>query len=97
MPPAPSSGRRRGPTGRRRDPARALSGPVREVLARLPEMERRLLELRTGLADGHPHGQADAARALGLDQAEAREIERRAFDRLREVVPLDDLAQLLRG
>lgn len=48
-----------------------------------------------GLVDGHPHSLTDTARALGLGQAEAREIEARAFAHIREVVPLDRLGKLL--
>lgn len=73
----------------------ALSGPLGRVLDRLPETQRRVLELRMGLRDGHPHTLADTARELGLGQAEAREIEARAFDHIREVVPLDQLGKLL--
>lgn len=92
------SGARQGRRGRsRRDRSDAsLSGPVGTVLARLPEIERRLVELRMGLADGHPHDLADAARALGLSRGEAGEIEQRAFARIREVVPLDRLQRYLR-
>lgn len=48
-----------------------------------------------GLVDGHPHTLADTARALNLSMGEAREIEGRAFDHIREVVPLDRLGKLL--
>lgn len=48
-----------------------------------------------GLADGHPHTLADTARVMGIGLAEAREIEGRAFDHIREVVPLDRLGSLL--
>ena len=72
-----------------------LSGPLSRVLQRLPETQRRVLELRMGLVDGHPHSLADTARALGLGMTEAREIEARAFEHIREVVPLDRLGKLL--
>lgn len=48
-----------------------------------------------GLVDGHPRNLAETARALGLTNHEAREIEQRAFERIREVVPLDRLKGLL--
>lgn len=48
-----------------------------------------------GLVDGHPHSLADTATALGLGQSEARDIEARAFDHIREVIPLDRLGKLL--
>lgn len=47
-----------------------------------------------GLKDGHPHDLADTARQLGLSLSEAREIEKRAFSHIREVVP-PRLAKLL--
>ncbi len=72
-----------------------LSGPLQRVLKRLPETQRRVLELRMGLADGHPHDLADTARELGLSMSEARDIERRAFEHIREVVPLEQLQRFL--
>ncbi len=48
-----------------------------------------------GLVDGHPHSLADTAAALGLGQSEAGDIEARAFEHIREVVPLDQLGKLL--
>lgn len=77
------------------DTVAKLSGPLQKVLARLPETQRRVLELRMGLADGHPHDLADTARALGLSMSEAREIEQRAFAHIREAVPLEQLQRLL--
>jgi DNA-directed RNA polymerase sigma subunit (sigma70/sigma32) len=78
------------------DPVAAqLAGPLQRVLARLPETQRRVLELRMGLLDGHPHDLADTARELGLSLGEAREIEARAFEHIREVVPLQQLQRLL--
>ena len=72
-----------------------LSGPLGRVLERLPETQRRVLELRMGLADGHPHDLADTARAMGISLGEAREIEQRAFEHIREAVPLDQLQRFL--
>lgn len=72
-----------------------LSGPLQRVLARLPETQRKVLELRMGLADGHPHDLGDTARTLGLSLQEAREIESRAFAHIREVVPLHQLQRFL--
>ncbi len=73
----------------------ALAGPLGRVLDRLPATQRRVLELRMGLADGHPHSLADTARVMGIGMTEAREIEARAFEHIREVVPLDRLGKLL--
>ena len=96
---------RGGPRGKRRgDPSRPeggderaaqLAAPLRTVLQRLPETQRRVLELRMGLADGHPQDPADAARTLGISLTELREIEARAFERIREVIPLQQLQRFL--
>lgn len=72
-----------------------LSGPLERVLRRLPETQRKVLELRMGLADGHPHDLADTARALGLSLGEARDIEKRAFAHIREAIPLQQLQRFL--
>lgn len=72
-----------------------LAAPLRKVLQRLPETQRRVLELRMGLTDGHPQDPADAARTLGISLAELREIEARAFERIREVIPLQQLQRFL--
>jgi hypothetical protein len=77
------------------DPAAQLKAPLEKVLARLPETQRRVLELRMGLTDGHPHDLGDTARALGLSLSEAREIEKRAFEHIREAVPLQQLQRFL--
>jgi len=97
--------RRGGPRGKRRgDAARPdgaderaaqLAAPLRKVLQRLPETQRRVLELRMGLVDGHPQDPADAARTLGISLPELREIEARAFERIREVIPLQQLQRFL--
>jgi len=72
-----------------------LAAPLRKVLERLPATQRRVLELRMGLVDGHPQDPADAARTLGISLAELREIEARAFERIREVIPLQQLQRFL--
>jgi RNA polymerase nonessential primary-like sigma factor len=90
--------KKRGERDRRRepqDPVSKLSGPLKDVLKRLPATQRDVLELRMGLRDGHPHDLADTARTLGLSMSEAREIEQRAFEHIREVVPLKQLQRLL--
>lgn len=74
-----------------------LAAPLRRVLQRLPETQRRVLELRMGLVDGHPQDPADAARTLGMALTELKEIEARAFERIREVIPLQQLQRLLEG
>lgn len=77
------------------DTAAQLAEPLRRVLARLPATQRRVLELRMGLADGHPHDAPDAARMMGISLGELREIEARAFERIREVIPLQQLQRFL--
>ncbi len=72
-----------------------LAAPLRRVLERLPATQRRVLELRMGLVDGHPQDPADAARTLGMSLSELREIEARAFERIREVIPLQQLQRFL--
>ncbi len=89
-------GARRPPAGGDDDAPR-LPPELRRALARMPETQRRVLELRMGLADGHPHDAADAARALGVSPSELREIEARAFERLRAVLPRGFIERLLKG
>jgi DNA-directed RNA polymerase specialized sigma24 family protein len=72
-----------------------LTGPLQQVLKRLPETQRRVLELRMGLVDGHPHDLSDTARELGLSLSEARDIEKRAFEHIREAIPLQQLQRFL--
>jgi DNA-directed RNA polymerase specialized sigma24 family protein len=68
---------------------------LEKVLRRLPETQRNVLELRMGLKDGHPHDLADTARTLGLSMSEARDIEQRAFEHIREAIPLQQLQRFL--
>ena len=79
------------------DRVRELAGPLARVLKRLPEIERRVVELRMGLVDGHPSDLSTTARALNLTPHEAKQIEQRAFDRIREVVPLQQLQKFLQS
>ncbi|MBW3620210.1 MAG: hypothetical protein KY461_08195 [Actinobacteria bacterium] len=91
----------RGKAGGRRpdadDTVAQLAGPLQGVLKRLPATQREVIEWRMGLKDGHPTDLADTARAMGISLSEAREIEKRAFEHIREVVPLDRLQKLLKG
>jgi DNA-directed RNA polymerase specialized sigma24 family protein len=73
-----------------------LAGPLSRVLQRLPETQRRVLELRMGLVDGYSRNLSDTASELGLSMHEAKEIEARAFEHIREVVPLSQLKKLLK-
>ncbi len=84
--------------GRRRDDdarERQLSGSLKGVMKRLPDIEREVVQLRMGLTDGHPKNLTQTANELNLTVAEAKEIEQRAFDRIREVVPLKNLQRFL--
>jgi hypothetical protein len=97
-------GRSGGPGGKRGgrrdepdDPVAKLTGPLEKVLARLPATQRKVLELRMGLVDGHPHDLADTARTLGLSLSEARDIEKRAFEHIREAIPLQQLQRFLQN
>jgi DNA-directed RNA polymerase specialized sigma24 family protein len=90
-----SAGRPRPDAELEDDRAKQLAAPLRRVLQRLPETQRRVLELRMGLVDGHPQEPADAARTLGISLGELREIEARAFERIREVIPLQQLQRFL--
>lgn len=86
--------------GKPRDPDDTvgnLSGPLERVLKRLPATQREVLEWRMGLKDGHPTPIGETAKHLGLTLHEAKEIEQRAFEHIREVVPLDRLQKLLKG
>lgn len=95
-----SRGGGRGGRDRRPDPndtVSQLSGPLRKVLDRLPETQRRVLELRMGLVDGHPKKLTEVADQLGMTMHEAKQVEARAFEHIREAVPLDQLQKLLKG
>lgn len=100
---ASSGGGRAGKGGKgapRRDPddtVGQLAGPLKKVLDRLPATQREVLEWRMGLKDGHPTPIGETAKHLGLTLHEAKEIEQRAFEHIREVVPLDRLQKLLKG
>jgi DNA-directed RNA polymerase sigma subunit (sigma70/sigma32) len=79
------------------DRVKELAGPLSRVLKRLPKIERDVVEMRMGMTDGHPRNLADTARALNLTPHEAKEIEQRAFERIREVVPLRELEGFLQS
>lgn len=96
--PGQKPGQDRGrPAPDRDDVVAQLAGPLGKVLDRLPETQRRVLELRMGLIDGHPQNLADTARAMGMTIHEAKQVEQRAFEHIREAVPLDRLQKLLKG
>ena len=49
-----------------------------------------------GLVDGHPKNLTETAEAMGMTMHEAKQIEQRAFEHIREAVPLDRLQKLLK-
>ncbi len=65
------------------------------MLDRLPETQRNVLEYRMGLIDGHPHNLSDTAKQLGLSMHEAKQIETRAFEHIREAIPIQHLQKFL--
>jgi DNA-directed RNA polymerase sigma subunit (sigma70/sigma32) len=65
------------------------------VLSRLPDIEREVIELRMGLVDGTPAKPGETAERLGLTIPEVKRIEERAFNRIREVVPIKRLQRFL--
>ncbi len=77
------------------DQTQALRQRLAKVLSRLPETQRQVLEYRMGLVDGHPHNLSDTARELGLTMHEAKKIEERAFEHIREAVPIQHLQKFL--
>ena len=91
--------KKRAGRGRRRSPqeeqAVTLSRSLEKVLDRIPETQAAVLRWRMGLEDGQPHSTADTARQLGLSLAETREIEARAFEHIREAVPVEHLQRYL--
>lgn len=84
---------------RRRSPqeeqAATLSRSLEKVLDRIPETQAAVLRWRMGLEDGQPHSTADTAKQLGLSLAETRDIEARAFDHIREAIPVEHLQRYL--
>jgi DNA-directed RNA polymerase sigma subunit (sigma70/sigma32) len=73
----------------------ATVAAVERILGRLPQMERRVVELRFGLAGGHPLSAADVAVQLRLTAREVAEIEQRGLGRLRALLDPAQLAALL--
>lgn len=94
-----SKGRGKAQRGRGRSPqeeqAAKLSRSLEKVLERIPETQAAVLRWRMGLEDGQPHSTADTARQLGLSLAETRDIEARAFEHIREAIPVEHLQRFL--
>lgn len=85
------------PRGQQTDDAavRALRDKLAGVLRRLPDIERSVLERRMGLLDGAPMTPTQTAEQLKLTVREVKEIEARAFQRIREVGPVKGLERFL--
>lgn len=89
--------------GRRADGARdqrdqdaaKLARSLEAVLGRMPETQAGVLRWRMGLQDGQPHSTAETARLMGLSLSETREIEARAFEHIREAIPVEHLQRFL--
>lgn len=90
-------GSRRGGGDPREQEATRLARSLEKVLGRIPETQAAVLRWRMGLVDGQPHSTAETARQLGLSLAETREIEARAFEHIREAVPVEHLQRFLQG
>lgn len=67
------------------------------MLQRIPDTQAAVLRWRMGLEDGQPHTTAETARQLGLSLSETREIEGRAFEHIREAIPVEHLQRFLEG
>jgi hypothetical protein len=94
----PRGGGGRGSGGKKpepEDPIAVLRTRLAKVLGRLPETQRNVLEYRMGLIDGHPHNLSDTAKTLGLTMHEAKQIEQRAFEHIREAIPIQHLQKFL--
>ena len=93
-----AKGNRRSGKGRRssqEEQAAKLSRSLQKVLERMPATQAEVLRWRMGLVDGQPHTTAETARQMGLSLSEAREIEARAFDHIREAIPVEHLQRFL--
>ena len=75
--------------------AAKLSRSLQKVLERMPATQAEVLRWRMGLVDGQPHSTAETARQMGLSLSEAREIEARAFEHIREAIPVEHLQRFL--
>ena len=91
--------RRQSGPQRRRSPqeeqAATLSRSLEKVLERMPATQAAVLRWRMGLEDGQPASTAETARQLGLSLAETRDIEARAFEHIREAIPVEHLQRFL--
>jgi RNA polymerase primary sigma factor len=74
---------------------RFLKRELRAMLGELRPKEREVLELRFGLRDGVERNLAEVGRELGITRERARQIEREALGKLREVPAMSQMADYL--
>jgi len=74
---------------------RFLRRELRVILEQLRPRERRVLELRFGLRDGVERNLAEVGRELGMTRERARQIEREALGKLREVPSMAHMEEYL--
>ena len=74
-----------------------LAQSLEKVLERIPATQAAVLRWRMGLEDGQPASTAETARQLGLSLAETRDIEARAFEHIREAIPVEHLQRFLKA
>jgi RNA polymerase primary sigma factor len=74
---------------------RFLKREMRTALDELRPKERSVLELRFGLKDGIERNLAEVGRELGMTRERARQIEREALGKLRDVPAMTHMAEYL--
>jgi RNA polymerase primary sigma factor len=69
-----------------------LQDQLEDILATLSDREQRIIQLRFGLADGHPHTLEEVGREFGVTRERIRQIESKTLAKLRH----PSRAQILR-
>jgi RNA polymerase primary sigma factor len=70
-----------------------LKERIAEVLLSLASRDRQVIELRFGLAGGHPRSLDEVAQLFGVTRERIRQIEHRALGKLRQPDRMDHLAE----
>ena len=73
----------------------ALGPAVASVLADLPEREGIVLRMRYGLVDGQPRTLEEVGKEFGLTRERIRQLEAKAFTRIRRSPFVDELRDLV--